>query len=81
MGKVNLADDFPAVNAISQEPVAVISHVGSMASGHYIMYSSVGGQWFLNDDSKNIIQCRFSPFDQQYLCNETADIIVFENKP
>ena len=81
MGKVNLADDYPAVNAISQEPVAVISHVGSMASGHYIMYSSVGGQWFLNDDSKNIIQCRFSPFDQQYLCNETADIIVFENKP
>ena len=77
MGKIDLAADYPDVNDVSQEPVAVISHVGSMASGHYILYSNVDGQWFLNDDSKTIIQCRFSPFDRQYLYNETADIIVF----
>ena len=81
LGKINLAADNPDVNDVSQEPVAVISHVGSMASGHYIMYSKVGGSWFLNDDRKTIIQCRFSPFDQQYLDNETADIILFKNKP
>ena len=81
LGKIDLAADNPEVNDVSQEPVAVISHVGSMASGHYILYSKVGGSWFLNDDRKTIIQCRFSPFDHQYLDNETADIIVFENKP
>ena len=80
MQKVDLSPHLPEVDSISQEPVAVISHAGSMASGHYVLYSRVDGDWYLNDDSKRLFRCQFSPFDQSHLNRETADIIVFENK-
>ena len=80
MQKVDLSLHNAEVDAITQEPVAVISHAGSMASGHYVMYSKVNGDWYFNDDSKRLIRCLTSPFEQRHLCRETADIIVFENK-
>ena len=78
--KIDLAAFHQDVDHITQEPVAVVSHAGSFASGHYILYSKVNGEWFLNNDSKTVTQCNFSPFDQTRLFRETADIIVFENK-
>ena len=78
--KIDLSAFHPDVDQITQEPVAVVSHAGSMASGHYISYSKINGEWFLNDDSKKLTRCQFSPFDQSHLSRETADIIVFENK-
>ena len=78
--KIDLSPFHPDVDQITQEPVAVVSHAGSMASGHYISYSKINGEWFLNDDTKKLTRCQFSPFDQTYLYSETADIIVFENK-
>ena len=77
--KIDLTSCNPDVDQITQEPVAVISHAGSMASGHYISYSKVNGDWFLNDDSMKVTRCHCSPFDQTRLYRETADIIVFEN--
>ena len=78
--KVDFSPHLPEVDSISKEPIAVISHAGSVASGHYIVYSKIDGVWFLNDDSKRLIRCQFSPFDQSHLYRETADIIVFKNK-
>lgn len=43
-----------------------------------MVYSKVGGQWYLNDDSKQLSRVS-SPFDQNSIYMETADIIVFEN--
>ena len=80
LNKVDLADHSPEVNGLSYNPVAVISHVGSMTSGHYIIYSKVNGHWYLNDDNKSMLRCQSSPFEQNYSENETADIIVFENE-
>ena len=80
MNKVDLADHSPEVNGLTYNPVAVISHVGSMTSGHYIIYSKVNGHWYLNDDNKSMLRCQSSPFEQNYSENETADIIVFENE-
>ena len=56
MQKLDLSPHLPEVDSISQEPVAVISHAGSMASGHYVLYSKVNGDWYLNDDSRNVFQ-------------------------
>ena len=78
MQKVVLSPFMPI--SISQDPIAVISHSGSMASGHYVLDSKIGSDWYLNNDSRNLTRCQFSPFDQCHLNRETADIIVFENK-
>ena len=68
----------PEVDQISQLPVVVISHGGSMAKGHYVVYSQVGGVWFLNDDDKRLFPSH-SPFEQMSIYKETVDIIVFQN--
>ena len=80
MQKIDLSPHNPEVNAITQEPIVVVSHAGSMASGHYVLYSKVNGDWYLNDDNKRLFCCQFSSFDQTHLIRKTADIIVFENK-
>ena len=80
MQKVDLSLHNSEVDPITQEPVAVISHAGSMASGHYVTYSKVNSDWYLNDDSKKLTRCLTSPFEQRHFVRETADIIVFENK-
>ena len=78
MNKVDITSPHSEVDQFCQEPVVVISHGGSLASGHYVVYSKVGGQWYLNDDSKQLSRVS-SPFDQNSIYRETADIIVFEN--
>ena len=80
MHKVNLSSFYSAeVDRIVQVPVAVISHGGSLRSGHYVLYSQVDGVWYLNNDSKGLVASR-SPFDQSSIHGETVNIIVFENK-
>ena len=80
MQKVDLVPFSSEVDEITQNPIAVISHAGSVGSGHYILYSKIDGDWYVNDDNKKLFRSQFSPFDQNYLCRETADIVVFENK-
>lgn len=79
--KIDLSAYDPLVDNITQEPIVVVSHAGSLRSGHYFVYSRVNDEWHLNDDDKRILQCGpFSPFDHPYHEEETADIVVFENK-
>ena len=80
MQKVVLEPFNSQVDAITQDPVAVISHAGSFASGHYILYNKINSDWFVNDDNKKLFHSQTSPFDQNYLYRETADIFVFENR-
>ena len=73
MTKVEISSCHPEV-----DPVSVISHGGSLASGHYVVYTKVGGRWYLNDDSKQVSLVS-SPFEQNSIHRKTVDIIVIEN--
>ena len=79
MNKLDMTFYHPEVNYFCQEPIAVISHGGSLASGHYVVYTKVEGRWYLNNDSKQL-SAASSPFNQNSIHGETADILVFENK-
>ena len=78
MSKLDLSHYNAEIDKICKDPVAVISHRGSLTSGHYVVYTKVGSIWYLNDDSKRIVAVN-SPFEQNRKLRETADIIVFEN--
>ena len=80
MQKIDLSPYLPEVGCITQEPISVISHGGSLESGHYIVYSNVTGVWYLNDDQKKTVPSMYSPFEQNNIYRETAVIIIFENK-
>ena len=59
---------------------SVITHRGSINSGHYVSYHEVGGNWFMNDDNKRILQVsnplapstKFSP-------SEVIEIFFIQN--
>ena len=78
MTKVDISSHHPEVDHFCGDPVSVISHGGSLASGHYVVYTKVGGRWYLNNDSKQLSLVS-SPFEQNSIHRETVDIIVFEN--
>ena len=78
MNKLDLSPHSEEINSITKEPVAVISHGGSVQSGHYIVYTKVGDIWYVNNDNQKVTATN-SPFDQSNIAGETADIIVFQN--
>ena len=62
------------------ELVSVISHRGSINSGHFITYSKVtdgGGSWYLNDDCKRIKQTTHPLKNSKK--GETAELLIFKN--
>ena len=79
MHKVIVSDCNRDIDAITQEPVVVLSHVGTINSGHYVIYSKVGDRWYLNDDRKRIQPVNVSPLEQSTRAGETVNIVVFEN--
>ena len=78
MSRVDLSAFNAETDKICQDPIVVISHIGSLTSGHYIAYSKVGEEWYLNNDSREVYRVD-SPFNHSSSFNETADIIVFKN--
>ena len=79
MNKVIVSDYDTVIDAMTQEPIVVISHIGTINSGHYVIYSKVGDRWYLNDDRKKIQPVDVSPFEQSTRAGETVNIVVFEN--
>ena len=79
MNKVIVSDYDTDIDAMTQEPIVVISHIGTINSGHYVIYSKVGDRWYLNDDRKRIQPVDVSPFEQSTRAGETVNIVVFEN--
>ena len=56
MQKVDLVPFNSDVDELTRNPIAVISHAGSVGSGHYILYSKIDGDWYVNDDNKKLFR-------------------------
>ena len=61
-----------------RELVAVVSHKGTINSGHWVCYSKVEeGTWYCNSDSARVKQTNH-PLKQNRK-DETADLLIFKN--
>ena len=66
-------------NGALGELICVVSHVVDVNTrgGHWVTYSQVEGNWWMNNDSKVISMCPHHPFETGP--NETCDFLVFSN--
>ena len=57
--------------------VSVLCHRGDINHGHFVSYHCVDDQWFLNDDSRQVIPTN-SPVDHPNIRTETIELLLFK---
>ena len=58
--------------------ISVISRSGTVDRGHFLSYHQVRGNWFLNDDQREIQRCNFHPFSRTQ-GTENVAFVIYEN--
>ena len=59
--------------------VCIVCHREDVNRGHFVSYHQIGGQWFLNDDSRPCVPSS-SPLEERNLDDsETIEILFFKN--
>ena len=70
-----------AGDGLCGELVSVICHLGDPNAGHWVSYHHTDdGDWWMNDDSRPMVQSRQHPYIGRPNMEETVDFVLFKNQ-
>ena len=58
--------------------VSVVCHRGDINRGHFVSYHCVDDQWYLNDDSRQVVPANY-PVDFPSTMTETIELLLFKH--